>query len=167
MTQAIQIPAIGQQWPGQGGVNAGLMRGENGKPDYHLIISTEDAGKSSLTWGSYGTEVDGANFEFDGLENTTALLKADSDHPAAEFAAGVVIDGHNDYYLPARRELSLMYANCPELFDDEWHWSSTQYSSNVAWGQDFEYGLQYITYKVIKLAVRAVRRYYPLSNSTI
>ena len=147
MEQATQIPAIGAQWPGQGGVNAGLMRGENGKPDYYLIISSDESGTASLAWGSYGIEIDGANFEFDGLANTTALLKADSDHPAAQFAAGVMIEGHNDYYLPARRELALMYANCPELFEQDWHWSSTQYSAGNAWIVDFEDGYTYITSK--------------------
>lgn len=162
------IPAIGQPWPEQGGVNAGLMRGANGKPDYYLIIATDDAGKNSdVEWGGYKTETAGANCEFDGLENTTALLKADTTHPAAEWASGVVIEGHNDFYLPARREHSLMYANCPELFEPKWHWSSTQTSARSAWLQYFEDGGQYVGGKNGSLAARAVRRYYPFNNSAI
>jgi hypothetical protein len=162
------IPTIGQPWPEQGGVNAGLMRGSNGKPDYYLIIATNDDGKNpSVEWGTYGTEVDGADCEFDGLANTTALLKAETEHPAASWAAGVMIEGHNDFYLPARREQSLMYANCPELFDNSWHWSSTQSSALHAWLQYFAGGHQYVDYKDISLAARAVRRFYPLNNSAI
>lgn len=162
------IPKIGEQWPEQGGVNAGLMRGANGKPDYFLIISTDPIGKNDdLEWGSYGKEVEGANCEFDGLKNTTDLLKAETSHPAAEFAAGVIIEGHNDFYLPARREQSLMYANCPELFEGIWHWSSTQYSAHFAWITYFGGGNQDIGNKDGSYAVRAVRRYYPLSNSAI
>ena len=164
----MQIPNIGQPWPEQGGVNAGLMRGANGKPDYFLIIATDDHGKNSdVTWGGYGTETEGANCEFDGLENTTALLKSENEHPAAAWAAGVVIDGHNDFYLPARREQSLMYANCPELFEKVWHWSSTQYSARYAWCQHFADGGQYVGSKRLSLAARAVRRYYPFNNSAI
>lgn len=162
------IPKIGEQWPEQGGVNAGLMRGANGKPDYFLIISTDPIGKNDdLEWGSYGKEAEGANCEFDGLKNTTDLLKAETSHPAAEFAAGVIIEGHNDFYLPARREQSLMYANCPELFEGIWHWSSTQYSAHFAWITYFGGGNQDIGNKDGSYAVRAVRRYYPLSNSAI
>jgi hypothetical protein len=162
------IPKIGEPWPEQGGVNAGLMRGVNGKPDYFLIISSDPSGKNSgLEWGGYGTQAPGATCEFDGLLNTTDLLKAETDHPAASFAAGVVIDGHNDFYLPARRELSLMYANCPELFETSWHWSSTQFSADNAWVQDFGGGSQRIGTKCYSYAVRAVRRYYPLNNSAI
>jgi hypothetical protein len=155
------VPAIGQPWPEQGGVNAGLMRGANGKPDYFLVIATDDSGKTDdIEWGSFGTEVDGVNCEFDGLANTTALLKAETEHPAAAWAAGVIIEGHNDFYLPARRELSLMYANCPELFEEIWHWSSTQCSAHNAWNQNFEDGNQNINNKNNSLAARAVRRYY-------
>lgn len=162
------IPAIGQPWPEQGGVNAGLMRGANGKPDYYLIIATDDAGKNSgVAWGGYGIETAGADCEFDGLANTTALLKSENEHPAAAWAAGVVIEGHNDFYLPARREQSLMYANCPEQFDDSWHWSSTQYSAHSAWFQYFDVGNQSLDNKGSRFAARAVRRYYPLTNSTI
>lgn len=154
------IPAIGQSWPEQGGVNAGLMRGANGKPDYYLIIATNDDGQNpSIKWGGYGIEVDGANCEFDGLDNTTALLKSGNDHPAAAWAAGVMIEGHNDFYLPSRREQSLMYANCPELFDSSWYWSSTQYSAHNAWIQNFDDGNQNNNDKNEELAVRAVRRY--------
>lgn len=164
----MQIPNIGQPWPEQGGVNAGLMRGVNGKPDYFLIIATDDSGKNSdVTWGGYGTETEGANCEFDGLENTTTLLKSENEHPAASWAAGVVIDGHNDFYLPARREQSLMYANCPELFEEAWHWSSTQYSAHSAGLQRFGDGRQDFDLKDDSLAARSVRRYYPLSNSAI
>ena len=162
------VPAIGQPWASQGGINAGLMRGANGKPDYFLIIATDDLGKTDdIEWGSYGKEAQGSNCEFDGLENTTALLKSGADHPAASWAAGVIIEGHNDFYLPARREQSLMYANCPELFEPRWHWSSTQYSASYAWGQRFEIGYQYVDDKFCRYAARAVRRYYPLTHSTI
>ena len=39
-------PKIGQYWPGQGGIYAGLAAGRDGAPDYHLIVAdsaTKDA----------------------------------------------------------------------------------------------------------------------------
>ena len=38
---AIVPPRIGQVWPGQGGVYMGIMRGEDGGPDYHLVVEKE------------------------------------------------------------------------------------------------------------------------------
>ena len=40
MTQQ-QPPAIGQAWPEHGGIYAGLARGEDGKPDAHLVLLDE------------------------------------------------------------------------------------------------------------------------------
>ncbi|HCE07021.1 MAG TPA: hypothetical protein DEQ40_00155 [Oxalobacteraceae bacterium] len=42
-------PAIGQQWPGQGGIYAGLSRGRDGTPDYHLIVGPE---LTAAAWGN-------------------------------------------------------------------------------------------------------------------
>jgi hypothetical protein len=44
---ATKPPSIGEYWPEQGGIYAGVARG--GERDYHLILSTE-APKEDLTW---------------------------------------------------------------------------------------------------------------------
>lgn len=33
------VPALGAEWKEQGGIYAGLVRGRDGKPDYHLIVA--------------------------------------------------------------------------------------------------------------------------------
>ena len=38
---SISIPPIGDNWPNQGGTFEALMKGENGQPDYALILHTE------------------------------------------------------------------------------------------------------------------------------
>lgn len=38
---AASTPRIGEPWPGQGGIYAGIMRGRDGGPDYHLIVGPE------------------------------------------------------------------------------------------------------------------------------
>lgn len=43
-----QVPRIGAVWPGQGGVYAGLCRGVDAKPDYHLFVHAEE--KESIQW---------------------------------------------------------------------------------------------------------------------
>jgi hypothetical protein len=150
-------PRIGEPWPEQGGVFAGIMRGENCQPDYYLLVPVDKkANKAEIKWGGAGKETANANFEFDGQANTSSLC--DGNHPAAEWAAGLSIDGHKDFYLPSRRELSLCYANVPELFEKEWHWSSTQSSAGCAYIQFFGLGYQLSDHKGLGYRARAVRR---------
>jgi hypothetical protein len=159
-----QIPPIGEEWPEQGGVYAGMVRGSNGLQDYHLIAAHPKEEKK-LEWGPTGNEVSGADHEWDGLANTIALIEDGHDHPAADWAHQLNLNGHNDWYLPARRELSLLYANVPDLFDKVWHWSSTQCSAYHAWSQDFADGDQTTGHKGLAFRARAVRRF--ISHSTL
>ena len=69
------------------------------------------------------------------------------------------MDGHADFYLPARRELRLAWTSCPELFTEGWHWSSTQNSARSAWCQYASDGLQTTDGKHNPGRVRAVRRF--------
>lgn len=157
---ALRPVRVGEFWAEQGGVLAGLMRGENGKPDYFLIVPTDPAAEvESIEWGGKGDNEPNACSEFDGKANTLALaVDSAIEHPAAQWAHELAIGQFDDFYLPARRELSLMYANVPELFKTEWHWSSTQYSEAYAWLQNFGYGDQTNAWKNNDTRARAVRR---------
>lgn len=154
------IPALGSYWPGQGGYNAGLVRGENGAPDYYLIVPqlTEQL---RAKWGGYGDEVEGASSASDGLANTAALLADSNEHPAAKLASEFTADGHSDFYLPARRELQIAEANVPELFEKAYHWSSSQFSAHLAYYVDFENGWLNLSGKPLERRVRPVRRFIP------
>ncbi|KPM66100.1 hypothetical protein HB4184_03685 [Pseudomonas putida] len=154
------VPALGSYWPGQGGYNAGLVRGEDGAPDYYLIVPqlTEQL---SAAWGGYGEEVEGASSASDGLANTRALLADSNEHPAAKLASEFTADGHNDFYLPARRELQLAEANVPELFEKAYHWSSSQRSAYYAYFMGFEDGWLNDFRKSVEFLVRPVRRFIP------
>ena len=152
-------PAIGTYWNEQGGVYAGVMRGEDDRPDYHLVVAQGASGEnSSVAWGSYGEDESKAKYARDGLLNTVALASSESDHPAAFWATNLRIDDHNDWYLPSRFELALCYASVPELFAKEWHLSSTQCSPYTAWVQTFGGGTQYDVHKDNARRARAVRR---------
>ena len=157
---SIDPPKIGAVWEGQGGVYAGLMRGANSMPDYHLIVPIDQAASiKAATWGSRGENEDFSKCPYDGAKNTAALVSSSHSHPAAEWAAGLNIDGHSDFYLPSRFELALCYTNVKELFEATWHWSSTQYSPSYAWIQYFDGGNQTSYGKDGALRARAVRRF--------
>jgi hypothetical protein len=124
-----QPPAIGQPWPGQGGIYAGLARGEDGAPDYHLVLA---------------------------IEQPAVRVKWDA---GMDWAKGVEADGHQDFGLPTRFESALLYANLRDQFDTSaWYWTSTQYSDDYAWNQDFDSGYQGSSDKSYEGRVRAVRR---------
>jgi hypothetical protein len=87
---------------------------------------------------------------------------------------------YNDWYLPSKDELQLMYANLQRFgcstntpsatdsvlcatrkgdFSNTWYWSSTEYVNYAAWNQFFANGLQYFNGKSNTNAVRAVRAF--------
>lgn len=154
------VPTLGSYWPEQGGYNAGLVRGEDGAPDYYLIVPAL-TDQLRAAWGGYGEEVEGANSASDGLANTRALLADSNEHLAAKLASEFTADGHNDFYLPARRELQLAEANVPELFEKAYHWSSSQRSAYGAYTMGFEDGWLGNDHKDFEFLVRPVRRFIP------
>ena len=148
-------PQIGDYWPGQGGFYAGDMRGDDGTV-YGLIVSDCDVAKDVGT-AAWGPESEHELSEWDGLDNTQKL---GTDHPAAKRAAAHTADQHNDFYLPARRELQLACATVPHLFGgDSRYWSSTPRSEDYAWAVGFEYGTTDIDYRNDEFRVRPVRRF--------
>ncbi|WP_057380336.1 hypothetical protein [Pseudomonas aeruginosa] len=158
LDEYLNPPAIGQHWHAQGGTYVGVMRGENGEPDYHLI-APKHAQIASIIYGGYGQRITGADHIRDGLANTRALLAADTDHPAAKWAAEQQAEGHADLYLPARAEVYLCWANIPEQFEDKgWWMTSTQCGPLYAWFQDFDDGNQYNGVKDLARPAFAVRR---------
>ena len=150
----MDIPNIGDYWQGQGGIFVGTINHQNGGQQWHLIMAVE---QNKLAWSDEYEEVADADDYWDGAANTQAMLATDKS-PVATWAASLSIDGHQDFYIPAQRELNLICINANHLAGKVWHWSSTQYSSGYAWIQNFEDGNQYVNLKASTLAVRAVRR---------
>ncbi len=152
-----ETPTVGQSWPGQGGINGGLVAARGDVPEHYLIIAAEDAG--SHEWGRRG-ETSGATSKTDGLANSAILLEEGS-HPAASAASKYAADNHNDFYLPAAAELYQGWVNCPEVFaQDCWYWSSSQRSAHDAFVMTFGGGYQHYGGKDGELRVRPVRRLF-------
>ncbi|WP_288082161.1 DUF1566 domain-containing protein [Pseudomonas sp.] len=154
----VEIPAVGQIWPGQGGINGGFVPARGDVPEHYLIIAAADVGEHE--WGGRGIE-SAATSKTDGLANTESLA-GDDDHkyPAANACAEYQADGHFDFYLPAAAEIYQCWVNCPEAFDKVWYWSSTQRSAYNAFVQYFGDGLQDYDDKYSQARVRPVRRLF-------
>ena len=103
-------------------------------------------------------------------EMNTVLIIAKQVSVSTTYAAGSAakfkVNNYSDWYLPSKFELNLMYLNIGQGstnvggFADGNYWSSSEFSSNRAWLQDFLDGVQYDnTTKGSPLRVRAVRAF--------
>lgn len=166
------LPALGS--PLAGGFFGGEMTIDGER--YALIVAPKAEGEEEeeleYKLNDRGT-FDGTDSDDDGRLNTARIN--DANHPAAQFCRGLQIDGHDDWYLPSRDELMMLWRNLgprrkntPELFreggaeafDTDWYWSSTENAQNSfnAWIVGFYYGYQFNTIKDLSYGVRAVRR---------
>ncbi|EIK96094.1 hypothetical protein PMM47T1_14080 [Pseudomonas sp. M47T1] len=151
------VPAVGTEWPGQGGINGGLVAARGDVPAHYLIVAAKDVGKHA--WGGREKESK-ATSKTDGLANALALIE-EGGHPAAVAAQEHQAEGHADFYLPAAAELYHYWLTCPEVFaKDTWYWSSSQRSAYGAFGMYFDVGSQYYYDKGDELRVRPVRRLF-------
>ena len=150
---ATEPPALGEYWPGQGGIYAGVRQYPEGL--CHVIFAATDVGKH--TYGEYGTEVVAVS-RHDGRENTAILVSRDGSHPAADAAYAFTCDGHSDFYLPSIGELNHAWQYIPESFEGEWYISSTQRSADTAYGMDFVDGWLDNLVKGNERLARPVRR---------
>ena len=77
---------------------------------YAVIVSPKSSGEASRAWSTSFVSVPGALSLSDGLSNTGAMIAAGAPaHPAAAFCGGLSINGFNDWYLPAKNELEIIY----------------------------------------------------------
>jgi hypothetical protein len=127
---------------------------------------------TSKEWGKYGTSVGGTGTAIGTGKNNTALITAklneapaESDR-AAQLCDALSHNGYDDWFLPSRDELNLMYINLKQQgvggLANDYYWSSseyTQYSSGGAWVQGFGDGGQSVNGKNYTQRVRAVRAF--------
>ncbi|MFW3895319.1 DUF1566 domain-containing protein [Pseudomonas bharatica] len=153
MNAQLTPPNIGEIWPGQGGIYAGIVPARNGAEAYHLIIG-EEIGR--FAWDPH-CDHSNASSLIDGQANTKDLIESGGDYPAAHAAAQHIADGHADFYLPAAAELYEAWLN---LGYKDWGlvWSSSQRSANNAFSLLFVDGYQVNSGKNLELRVRPVRR---------
>jgi hypothetical protein len=120
---------------------------------------------SGAAWGCVGTTIPGAGgVAVDtGAQNTADILAGCSESGiAARVADNYSLNGYDDWFLPSKDELNLLYQQKAVVggFADDGYWSSTQSISIAAWGQYFGDGDgQFTYYKADAYRVRAVRAF--------
>lgn len=154
-TNAMQPPAMGDYWKGQGGLYLCTLPPILDMPARHLIAANLE--RKDMSYGP-AIDVPGATSHVNGAANTAALLATGQRHPAAEFAAGHTADGHSDFFLPSRYDLLMTFLLTKGVLGtDGWYLSSTQGGRHNAFVQDFENGDSYWGSKAIEFRVRPVR----------
>lgn len=100
-----------------------------------------------------------------GQENTTLIVNAipSNEYPGAGYCSELVYNGFDDWYMPSKDELNLMYQNLQvsELgeFTNSMYWSSTEVGAGNAWLQDFFDGTQMSVEKDFLGHVRPIRSF--------
>ncbi|WP_426427731.1 DUF1566 domain-containing protein [Pseudomonas palmensis] len=148
------IPAVGQPWPGQGGINGGFVPAIGDVPAHYLILAESDVGEHE--WGGRNTESKAISRN-DGKANTDILI-AEGGHPAAEAARAYRADDHADFDLPAASQLYQAWVH--GLITEGAYWSSSQRSAHFAFNVVFGAGFQGSYGKSGELRVRPVRRFF-------
>ncbi len=148
-----------------------------------LICAKEDQnGGSTIRWyaGSYGITRATGDGPFSGELNSSIIISSQVSigDDGADYAAQICKDlqiteggkTYGDWYLPSKEELNLMYqnkvtidatavANGGSSFDNDYYWSSTENSNNLAWLQTFLSGPQRNLNKSLTTSVRAIRAF--------
>jgi len=133
----------------------------------YLEAAPSDQG-SDIAWGCSGTLIDGADgiAAGTGAQNTIDIIAGcGTAGIAAKICDDLVLGGYNDWYLPSRDELNLMYINLSQNdlggFDSLTpHWSSTELDADFAYIQYLDNGSQTQSNKDYDFyLVRAIRAF--------
>ena len=157
--RTITLPLFGALLGTHGGHFGAILRGAaaDGSEDFALIVAEQSAEIEDATWADEYKTIEGADSKTDGPANTAAMAAAGLQ--LAQRIKALDLGGHTDWYLPAAAELRALSATVPELFNQQdYYWSSTQFSRSRAWCQDFEHGCSGAGLKDDEFRARPVRR---------
>lgn len=122
---ASQLPTVAGS-PFGGGFFAGhlLVAGVA----YALIVAPRGEGEhEEAPWSESSKAVPGARSFFDGLANTDAMADAGSE--LAKWARNLRIAGNDDWYLPSRDELEILYRSFKPTDEENYCWRGDNPSS--------------------------------------
>jgi hypothetical protein len=128
---------------------------------YLEAASTDQS--AGIPWAARTTGIIGTSPDLgQGKVNTEAIVsRLGNGGYAARLCYNLVLGGFNDWFLPSRDELSLMYGQQDIIgsFAPKGYWSSSEYNEKFPLNMDFRDGAEGAGYKDYKLRVRAVRAF--------
>lgn len=130
------------------------------------VKDLEDFLYLGFKWGPADTSIPGTSTAIgSGYTNTYNAAMSDKEHLPALIAMEWTGGGYNDWFLPSKDELNLLWQqkSFVEGFDRSTlhhnYWSSSQYNSSQAWFQSFAIGAQATRLKSELLHVRVIRAF--------
>lgn len=140
-----KVYKIGDKGPAGGWVF--YDKGDNSNGWRYLEAAPKDSGSGK--WGCTNKSIPGAQGVKPGTgkANTRAIVKGCGEsNTAAKIAAAYRGGGKNDWYLPSKDELNLIYTNLFKKsigdISSPMYWSSSEISAKEAWLQSFFEGEQ-------------------------
>lgn len=131
--------------------------------EHGLVCASKDQGIAK--WGCNNIEMGGTSTDigFGNLNTQKIYFKCNEIGTAARICYDLVLNEFDDWYLPSKDELNLMYSNLHLNglgdFSSNFYWSSSECDSSFSWDQDFSSGTQFKNIKYITISVRAVRSF--------
>jgi serine/threonine protein kinase len=148
--------SIGQQFGG------GIIFFIDGTRNHGLIAATSDQ-STNVNWGCIDTQIKGTSSAIgSGQANTNAIVnKCRFSSSAAILCDELIRKGMNDWFLPSKDELGIMYQqkNVIGGFTEGIYWSSTPHYNNLAWLQSFSSGYKDSGLRSGLFCVRAIRAF--------
>jgi hypothetical protein len=132
----------------------------------HGLLAAPNDQNTNVTWGCFGVNLSGADDSFigTGLQNTQDIIAGcNVTNTAAYYCRNLVLSDYDDWFLPSKDELELMYINLHAFdkgnFSGLSYWSSTEVDANNAWSHHFGTNAQSESGKNSPFAVRAIRAF--------
>jgi uncharacterized protein (TIGR02145 family) len=137
----------------------------------HGLVCAPSDQSTGAPWGCQGTNLPGADGTAvgTGAQNTIDIENGcTTAGTAADICANLSLNGYTDWFFPSKDELNLMYTNLKlngiGNFTESWYSSSSEYSANNVWEQNFSTGTQTTMYgqlnnKGLTRFVRAARAF--------
>ena len=95
---------------------------------YALIVAPKAEGQKALAWKDEWSATPGTLSVGDGFTNSEAMNN--DEHPAAQFCRSLKTGGFDDWYLPSRDELELLYRNLKPTTEENYVYTNRA----KAWG---------------------------------
>lgn len=133
-------------------------------PDQYGLVCAQNDQSTSVPWYSQGYVYYGTTSTAigSGPMNTSSLVSIlGNGYYAARVCDDLILNGFDDWFLPSRDELGLMYTNLKKNglgnFSNSSYWSSSEFDNLHAFTQYFSSGLQSCNNKYHSYSIRAVR----------
>lgn len=137
-----------------------------------LVCAVEDQ-STGAEWGCSGTNLTGADGTAigTGSQNTIDIeAECETVGTAADICANLILNTYDDWFLPSKDEINLLYenrviinatavANSGTAFATGVYWTSSESATSIAWADDFNFDGQTGNSKTTLNYVRAIREF--------